>query len=353
MESYSAGGRLWLVRAWINGEIEWSEHLATIVYSCAGCKNCVEKCPLSFRDDIVNMIIASKAEMIELGKIPKKVKEFLENVQLHGNPYGISPERRAGWMDGLEIPLYEGQDFLYYVGCEGSYDSRAQGAARAVAKLLLKAGISFGVLGAKEISDGNEVEMMGEFGLLEELAEKNIKRFSELGVKHIIALSPHSYNALKNTYPKFGGNFKVFHYTQVLGDLVGTGNLTLPDSPHVRVSFHDPCFLGRWNQEYDAPRNLLKALNGMELVEMERNKKGALCCGGGAGNYFTDFLGGSAESPARIRARQAEAVGANILAVACPNCLTMLEDAVKAEGLDEKIRVRDIAEIICENDTAG
>jgi Fe-S oxidoreductase len=216
--------------------------------------------------------------------------------------------------------------------------------------LLLKAGVSFGVLGSKEICDGNEVEMLGEDGLLEELAEKNIKQFSDLGVKRIITLSPHSYNALKNTYPKFGGDYKVFHYTQILRDLIKTGKLAVSDSPKARVTFHDPCFLGRWNQEYDAPRKVLKTLTGIEFIEMEMNKKGALCCGGGAGNFFMDLLGGSDESPARIRARQAHAVGADILAVACPNCLTMLEDAVKVEGLEEKIKVRDIAEIICDSE---
>jgi Fe-S oxidoreductase len=347
LESYSAGGRLWLIRAWLTDEVKWSEHLANIVYSCVACKNCVEKCPLSFSDDIVHMVIAAKTEMIERGRVPKRVQEFLENVQLHGNPYGLSAKKRTGWMDGLEISPYEGQDYLYYVGCEGSYDSRAQGAARATAKLFVNAGVSFGVLGSQEISDGNEVEMLGEDGLLEELAQKNIKQFSELGVKTIIALSPHSYNALKNTYPRFGGNYQVFHYTQILMDLIKAGKLALPERPKTRVTFHDPCFLGRWNQEYDAPRNVLKALSGVELVEMDRNRKGALCCGGGAGNFYTDLLGGGNESPARIRVRQAHATGAKILAVACPNCLTMLEDAIKVEGLEETLKVRDISEIIC------
>jgi len=347
MESYSTGGRLWLIRAWLNDEIQWSEHLAEIVYSCASCKNCVEKCPLSFSDDIVNMVIAAKTEMVEMGMLPRLVKVFLKNVQLYGNPYGIAARKRADWMKGLEIHPYQRQDFLYYVGCEGSYDSRAQSAARATATLLLNAGISFGVLGVNEISDGNEVDMMGEDALLEDLAKKNIRRFSELGVKNIITLSPHSYNVFKNRYPEFGGNFNVFHYTQILADLIKTGKLKAPDKSETRIAFHDPCFLGRWNQEYDAPRKVIMALKGVEFTEMARNKKGALCCGGGAGNFFTDFLGGSEESPARIRVREARDVKADILAVACPNCLTMLEDAVKVEGLEDEIEVRDISEIFC------
>ncbi|MBW2176045.1 MAG: (Fe-S)-binding protein [Deltaproteobacteria bacterium] len=345
MESYSPGGRLWLIRAWLNDELQWSENLAKIVYSCVSCKNCVEKCPLSFNDDIVNMVVAAKTEMVEMGTLPKPVKTFLQNVQLYGNPYGISAKKRADWMEGLKIPPYKGQEFLYYVGCEGSFDNRAQSAARATAKLLLKSGVSFGVLGVDEISDGNEVEMLGEDGLLEDLATKNIQQFSDLAVKNIITLSPHSYNVFKNRYPDFDGRFNVFHYTQILSELIKTGKLSAPETSEMRITFHDPCFLGRWNQEYDAPRKVLRAMKGVDLVEMERNKKGSLCCGGGAGNFLTDFLGGSDESPARIRAREARDVKADILAVACPNCLTMLEDAVKVEGLEDEIKVMDISEI--------
>ncbi|MCP4751603.1 MAG: (Fe-S)-binding protein [Proteobacteria bacterium] len=349
MESYSAGGRLWLIRAWLNGELPWSENLAKIVYSCTSCNNCVEKCPISFSGDLVNMVVAAKGVMMEAGTLPGPVKDFLQNVQLHGNPYGISAKSRADWTEDLEIQPYQDQDYLFFVGCEGSYDSRAQSAARATARLLIESGVSFGILGVDEISDGNEVEMLGEDGLFEDLAQKNIQQFSDLGVKNIIAFSPHSYNAFKNRYPEFGGHFNVFHHTQILNDLINSGKFKLPNGPDARITFHDPCFLGRWNQEYDAPRKVLKALNGAELVEMERTKKGALCCGGGAGNFYTDFLGGSEESPARIRVREAHDAKADILAVACPNCLTMLEDAVKVEGLENQIAVRDIAEIICES----
>jgi Fe-S oxidoreductase len=295
--------------------------------------------------DLVNMILAAKTQMVDQGLLPKPVKDFLRNVQLHGNPYGLSAKKRTGWMEGLDMPAYDGQEYLFYVGCEGSYDSRAQLAARATAKLLLDSGASVGVLGADEISDGNEADMLGEDGLLEELALKNIQQFSRLGVKNIIAFSPHSYNVFKNRYPAFGGPFAVLHHTQFLSSLLKTGRLKAPEASGTKITFHDPCFLGRWNQEYDAPRKLLKAIPGAELVEMERNKKGALCCGGGAGNFITDFLGGSEDSPARIRVREARDVKADILAVACPNCLTMLEDAVKVEGLEDEIKVRDVSEL--------
>lgn len=346
MESYSTGGRLWLIRAWVNGEIQWSEHLGKIVYTCAACNNCVEKCPLSFSDDIVNMVTAAKNEMVELGLLPTAVKTYLDNVQRHGNPYGLAAKRRGDWMEGLPVEPYNGQAFLYYVGCEGAYDTRAQQAARALARILLDAGVSFGVLGNGETADGNDVEMLGEDGLSEVLAMKNIQAFQKAGAQKIVTFSPHSYNAMKNIYPRFGGRFEVWHYTQLLAQLMGSGQIKAGIDGPTKVTFHDPCFLGRWNKEYNAPRKTLKSIANVELVEMEKNKKSALCCGGGAGNYIIDLLGGSPESPARLRVREAAATGAAVLAVACPNCLTMLEDAVKVEGLEDQLKVQDIAELL-------
>ncbi|RJQ67650.1 MAG: (Fe-S)-binding protein [Desulfobacteraceae bacterium] len=345
LESYSAGGRLWLIRAWIEGEIEWSQHLAEIVYACAACKNCVEKCPLPFREDIVQMVVAARNTMVAMGRLPAAVKTYLQNVQLHGNPYGLAAKRRGAWMQGLDVATYSGQEFLYFVGCEGAYDTRAKGAARALALLLRKAGVSFGVLGSDETADGNDIELLGEEGLTEALAEKNIRRFNAGGAKKIITLSPHAYNAFKNIYPRFGGRFEVFHYTQILADLIGRGKFQAAAHNGAAVAFHDPCFLGRWNNEYHAPRKILKSIPGLRLVEMERSRKSTLCCGGGSGNYVIDLLGGSEDSPARLRVREAHAAGAGVLAVACPNCLTMLEDAVKVEGLEEKLSVRDVAEL--------
>ncbi|MBS3732964.1 MAG: (Fe-S)-binding protein [Desulfobacterales bacterium] len=346
LESYSNGGRLWLIRAWITGEIPWSEHLADIVYSCVACKNCEEKCPLSFSDDIINMVTAARNLMVDQGLVPPAAKKYLENVQLHGNPWGLGAKKRDQWMADLSLEPYRDQEFLYFVGSEGAYDSRAQSAARALAGVLQKAGVSFGVLGNTETDDGNEAELLGEDGLVEVLAEKNIARFAEHGVKKIITLSPHAYNALKNIYPRHGGEFAVYHYTQVLADLVRAGKLAAPKLAPVKITYHDPCFLGRWNNEYKAPRKVLQSIGGVQLLEMGRNRKSAFCCGGGSGNYYMDLLGGSTDSPARIRVRQASATGADVLAVACPNCLSMLEDAVKVEGLESKLMVKDISEIM-------
>ncbi len=347
MEPYSCGGRLWTTRAWLNEVLQWSEHLAEILYSCTTCRNCEIKCPLSFNVDIVNMVIAARAEMVEQGKVPRAVRKFLENVDLYGNPYGISRSKRDDWMKGEELERYKGHEFLYYVGCTGSFDTRAQNSARSLGRALHAAGVNFGILGNDESCDGNEVHKLGEEGLFEVLAEDTIRYYTELGVTKIITLSPHAYHAFRNLYPAFGGKFQVFHYTQVLDELISEGALDVSRGYGASVTYHDPCFLGRWNEEYEAPRRLLKKIPLVEFVEMARNRDAALCCGGGAGNFEMDLLGGSESSPARRRVREAVESGAAVLAVACPKCLVMLEDAVKAEEIEDKIMVKDLAEIVC------
>jgi len=348
MESYSCGGRLWLTRAWLTDEIQWTDHLAHILYSCTSCKNCELKCPLYISVDILNVIRAAKAEMVEQGKIPTEARDFLENIQVHGNPYGAPKSKRGEWMGKTTMDFYQGQEYLYYVGCVGSYDTRAQAAARRLGQVLQKSGVSLGVLGKDERCDGNEIRNLGEEALFEMMAEDNIAQFKGLGVEKIVTLSPHSYNVIKNDYPPYGGDFEIIHYTQLIQELIEGGRLSLSVEVPARVTFHDPCFLGRWNGVYDAPRSILQAVPGVTLVEMERNRESALCCGGGGGNFSMDLLGGSPDSPARRRVREALNTGADILAVACPKCLTVLEDAVKVEGLDDKLMVKDIAEIAYE-----
>ncbi len=348
METYSCGGRLWLTRAWLNGQLAWTEHLAEILYACTLCRNCEVKCPLSFNVDITNMVVAAREEMVAGGRLPSKVKSFLENIEIYGNPYGSAKARRGAWTGKEGVERFHGQKYLFYVGCAGSYDSRALQSTVAVARLFRKAGVSFGVLGEDEKCDGNEVQKLGETGLFEMLAEDNIAVFKELGAENIITLSPHAFNVFTNHYPRYGGHFHVVHYTHMLLDLIKTGRLVLSDGVERRLTYHHPCFLGRWNDEYEAPREVLRAVPGAEVVEMEKARDAALCCGGGGGNFSIDLLGGSEHSPSRRRVREAAGTGAGALAVACPKCLIMLEDAVKAEGLEDRLVVRDIAEIVAE-----
>jgi len=345
-ETYSTSGRLWLIRAWLKGEMQWSERLAQILYTCTTCKNCVERCPMGFANDIVDWIVAARADMVEQGKIPARVARFFEAVHGYGNPLKLLRSDRVAWADGVKR-YSPGDEFLLYIGCLASYDENAQSMARSFVKILDASGISYGILGEEEECCGSEVRMLGETGLFELLADKNSRKFKELRVDKVVALCPHGYNALKNYYPSFGSDFKVYHYTELLSDLITRGKVKLLPK-EMKITYHDPCFLGRYNQIYEEPRSILNSIPGATTVEMKRNKEDAFCCGGGSGNFVIDLLAGGEESPSRVRVKEAYATGADTLAVACPGCLTMLADAVKAEGLQDNLSVKDISQIVVE-----
>jgi Fe-S oxidoreductase len=314
-----------------------------MLYACTNCNNCVQSCKFPFSEDIVGMIDAAREDMVADGLVMPRVARFFQNIEAYGNPYRELKENRGRWAEGSGIEPYDGQEYLFYVGCVGSFDERGQRAAKAVGELLLKAGVSFGILGPAEECDGNEVHTMGESRIFEMLRDRNVALFRKSGVKKIIALSPHSLNVFSHHYPE---GFEVWHYASVLGGLIEQGKLKPSAKLNKKVTYHDPCFLGRHAGEYEAPRQVLESIPGLKLVEMERNRQNAFCCGGGSGNFYTDFFGGGENSPARIRVREAFETGANVIAVACPACAVMLGEAVKDEGLAEKIAVRDVAEIL-------
>ncbi len=343
-ETYSPGGRMWLLRAWRTGEIEPSPRLAEIFYSCVTCGNCVEHCALEFREDLVRIFIGAREDMVDQGLVPPAVRDYLKGIHAHGNPYKEARENRGKWAEGLGLEQFCGQEYLLYVGCVGSYDERGMKIARSVATILKKAGLSFGILGSSERCDGNEVRALGESELFQSLVDDNSRLFDKLGVKKIITLSPHGYNAFRNEYPSLDGTVEVNHYTQILARLAKAGEIAFSESK-ARVTYHDPCYLGRHNGEFDAPRRVLRAIPGVVLKEMAKIKNNALCCGGGGGNFFTDIIGGGDNSPARTRLREASDTGAQILAVACPTCAKMFENAVKDEAMQGTIEVKDIAEI--------
>ncbi len=344
-ETYSPGGRMWLLRGWLEGEIPGTADLAGIFYSCASCGNCRERCVMNFREDLVDIFTAARTEFVEKGLTPPAVRDYFRNIQLSGNPYKLPQDKRGEWAAGLEIKPFKGQEYLFYAGCLGSYDDKGKEIAQKVAALLIGAGFDIGILGNEEHCDGNDVKVMGEAGLFQLLAEKNIAKFRDAGVHKIITLSPHSYNVFKNDYPNDQGAFTVMHYTQAVSAALEEGRVSFGELD-TKVTYHDPCYLGRHNEEYESPRKILSSIPGLSLIEMERNSQDSACCGGGGGNVFTDILGGGPESPARVRVREAAATGAEILAVACPACARMLEDALKAEeGLEKRLRVLDIAEI--------
>jgi len=351
-ESYAPGGRMWLLKAWLDGEISASQHLGEIFYSCTSCGNCKENCVMEFRDDLLNIFTAARGELVADGRIPPQARDYFKNLHTYGNPYKKARNTRASWAKGLDVPEYDGQEWLLYIGCVGSFDERGQKMAHSLANLLLSWDVSFGILGEEETCDGNEAQTMGEQGLFQLLATRNKEIFDRRGVRQVIALSPHGYHAFKNEYSSFGIEIHAVHYSQFLASEIekrrdGLGNLS------AKTTYHDPCYLGRHNKIYQEPRHVLSAIPGVVLEEMERSQKEALCCGGGDGNFFTDILGSGVGCPARIRVREAAATGAEILAVACPSCAKMFEDAVKAEANDARLRVMDLSEILLEASGAG
>jgi len=343
-ESFTAGGRMWLIRAWQKGEIQAGERLAQILFTCVTCKNCVQTCAMpGIREQLVDIFMAAKGELVEQGLVPPSIRDYLKAMQTHGNPYKRPDAERARWAEGLDLPRYSGQAYLFYVGDEGAFDELGIGMARSVARLLGQAGVDFGILGEAETSDGNDVRAAGEEGLARALAETLTAKLNDLGVKKVVTLSPHAFNIMKTDYPAWGGAFTVEHWTQVVARRV---RALAPAETALKVAFHDPCYLGRWQGEYEAPRALLRAVPGLTLLEMPRNRENALCCGGGGGNFFTDILGHGGDQAARVRVREAAETGADVVAAACPLCLKMLDDAVKAEGLDDRLAVRDLASLL-------
>lgn len=345
-ETFSPGGRLWLIRAWLNKEIEATPRFREIVYSCATCKNCTVTCGIpEIKNHITDMVIDARREIVTSGKLPASVKNYFMEIYNNGNPFKKPQSERGNWADGMNIPVYTNEEYLFYAGDEGSFDETAVKMTRAAAGLLLDSGIPFGILGDEEISDGNDVRAMGEKDLFDHLAFKNTELFKKRRIKKIITLSPHSLNVFKNDYTEMG-DIEIFHYTQILSGNSAKLNVGKLDR---KVTYHDPCYLGRWNNQYLSPRQILGSIPGITFIEMTRNQAGALCCGGGGGNYYSDMLGSGMMSPARVRVREALSTGAEIIAVSCPICLKMLDDAVKDENLEDKIKVMDIARVILES----
>lgn len=352
-EDSTPRGRVTVAQDLLEGHFGYSLSLAASIYRCTDCASCAVICDAMDPEtgkpiiDVPGVVRAMRMDLVENSLVPPLVRDYFKAVHVNGNPYKIPQAERGKWAERTNVRVYSGQEYLLYVGDVGSFDERGMKMARFVAAALDKGGVDFGILGSEEMSDGNDAYALGESGLFEYLAEANIRAFKKAGIKKVISLDPHSYNAFRNDYPGMGAEFEALHYTQVLADIMKSGALPV-QGYRARVTYHDPCYLGRHNDIFDAPREILNSIPGLELVEMKRNKKNAFCCGGGGGNFYTDMLGGGGNSANRIRVREAVETGAGILAVACPLCAKMMEDAIRDEGLEERLEVRDVAEIVME-----
>lgn len=318
------------------------------LWACTTCRNCEDACPVA--NEHVDKIIDMRRYLVMTeGKMNAEITRTFQNIERQGNPWGLSKKERDRWRDGLDVPVptvKEEKDFEYllFVGSMGSYDNRSQKITQAVAKLLHHAGVKFAILGNKEKNSGDTARRLGNEFLFQQLATENIALFEKHHVKKIITIDPHAYNTFKNEYPDFGLQAEVYHHTQVLADLIRQGRLKPTKEVKERVTYHDSCYLGRYNGEYSAPRFILQSIPGIELVEMERNRENGMCCGAGGGMMWMEETAGVRVNVARTE--QALAVNPSVIGSACPYCLTMMSDGTKAKEVEDRVKTMDVAELL-------
>lgn len=318
------------------------------IWRCTTCGRCPQQCPRDVKQ--IESGVSLRRVATEYGVFPESVKTIrtiYAGLVAQGNPFGEDREKRAAWAEGLSVkPFAEGMEILYFPGCYLSYDPRLKKVAKATANILNSAGVDFGILGPKENCCGESIRKAGDEELFKRLAKENIKAFIDNGVKKILVSSPHCYHTFKNEYPEFRVNFEIVHISQYLFELVNEGRLQLKKDYRKKVTYHDPCYLGRHNGIYDEPRGILKKITGLELKEMVESRSDSLCCGGGGGRVWMETQKGERFSDLRIE--QALGDGAEVLATSCPYCITMLEDSRITMDAAEKIEVKDITEIVQE-----
>jgi len=327
----------------LHGDVVDPEEL----WACTTCRACVQECPVLIQH--VEAIYDMRRHLMAEGKVDKKKRDLLTFLSTVGNPYGLASGDRMKWAEGLDIKIWGEeleQEFLYWVGCAGSYDTRNQMVSRALVKIMKAAKVSFGVLGNDERCNCEVARRVGEEGRFQQAAMELIETLNKRGVKKIVTQCPHCYNTFRNEYPRFGGKFEVLHHTQLIAKLLQEGRLRLAKGRQQTVTFHDPCYLGRYNDEYEAPRRIIRALSGKRLIELPRSRSKSFCCGGGGGNTWYTVEGKKKCSV--IRTEEAHRMKPNIFAAACPYCISMFEDAAKIVGTSESMPVRDVAELVAE-----
>jgi Fe-S oxidoreductase/nitrate reductase gamma subunit len=325
-------------------------------WHCTTCRACLEVCPVYV--STAEVIQSARTVLVEDGtRVPSLLIQTLEKLYKYNNPWEASKTNRAKWSGDMEITdLTKGEaagGFCYFVGCTTSFDIRAQDLARSFAKILMHAQVGFGTLGKKEPCCGDIARRVGEQGLFEEQMEDCLGLFDRFKIRDVVTSSPHCLHTFRNDYPAFQAlkpseeqiDFRVRHYSEVLNELVANGSIRFEKPLHAKITYHDPCYLGRYNRIFDAPRDVITAIPGVEMVEMAHNRANSLCCGGGGGRMWQEDLDAEVKM-SEIRIREAEAAGAEMVITACPLCLIMLEDARKTAGLEDTLRIMDLNELV-------
>ena len=316
------------------------------LWACTTCGACVANCPVFIEH--VNSIVDMRRYLAFNAEVPQELANTYRNIEQASNPWGMSNSRRGDWANTMEIPtlkaLGRAPDVLFYVGCAGSFDDRQKRVSTAFAEILIEAGIDFAILGREEKCCGDTARRSGNEYLYWSLATENIETFKKYGVTKIVTTCPHGYNIIKNEYPQLGGHFEVMHHTEFIQELIELNKLSFKPGSHETITYHDSCYLGRWNQVYEAPRAVLSAIPGTQLVEMEKSHRTSMCCGAGGGRMWMEEDAGKRVNVER--ADQAIATACSTLAIACPFCMTMLDDGLKHRAKEEQIDALDIAEIV-------
>jgi Fe-S oxidoreductase len=321
------------------------------LWECTTCNACVQECPVMIEhvDSIVDM---RRNLVLTEAQFPPNLNNVFKSIETNFTPWAFNQADRANWAEGMDIKtMAEDPDceILFWVGCAGSFDNRYKKVSQAFAVIMRKAGISFRILGTEEKCNGDTARRLGNEYLSQMMIMQNIETLNKYGVKKIVTACPHCFNSLGNEYKQFGGNYEVLHHSQLIEELINDGKIQLKDQSNKKekLTYHDSCYLGRYNDVYDAPRKTITSSANLELIEMGRNRSRGFCCGAGGGRMFLeDEEGGSINIE---RTKEAIETGAGTIASACPFCMTMLTDGIKHFEKSEEVAVKDIAEIVLEN----
>jgi Fe-S oxidoreductase/nitrate reductase gamma subunit len=319
-----------------------------VLWSCTTCRACEEHCPVSIEhiDTIVDM---RRNLVLEQGRMPETAESALRSLEQRGHPWRGTQETRTSWTEGLDIPMIADNpdaEYLFWVGCTGALVDRNIQITKALAQVLQAAGVSFAILGEEETCTGDPARRLGNEYLFQILAQQNVETLNAYQVRKVVTHCPHCFNTLKNEYPQFGGHYEVMHHSQLLAHLIETGRIQPSQARMEKITFHDACYLGRHNDVFAEPRQVLQSIPGVELQEMRWNQRKGLCCGAGGGHAWMEVNIGRRVN--HIRTEQAQETGASVVATGCPFCMQMFEDGIRAKGAEDTMRAQDIAEIVAQ-----
>ncbi|MCC6397784.1 MAG: (Fe-S)-binding protein [Bacteroidetes bacterium] len=318
------------------------------LWACTTCMACVQECPVMI-EHVEAIVDMRRGLVLNESRFPDELKVVFSNLERNYTPWGFGHSTRADWAQGLDVPLMadvKSAEVLFWVGCAGSYDARYQKVSRAFVQLLKMAGVNFAILGTEEKCNGDPARRMGNEYLAQTLMAENIATLNGYGVKRIVVTCPHCLQSLGKEYKQFGGDFEVVHHSTLLAELIRDGRLRIAKERRATLTFHDPCYLGRYQDEYDAPRDVLSALNGTKPAEMRRSRDRSFCCGAGGGRMWMEEREGKRVNVERTE--EALALHPDVIGTGCPFCMTMLTDGVKEKNAAERVEVKDIAELVLE-----